>query len=367
MSDLNQAIIDDNQTNPSIESNAVLADRLSKLMSASWEDYYQQLNQLSAGYQVSACLKLLNDADQLLNQGRALSESTPSERNLIAGLKDAALEKTLAYDHQLLGDMQGFGSFKKVVKSDPAGLEKLMRVIPINGPIDGWHFMQFVDTYQQWFENNGYKQFQLFPATRLLAMKRPDQFVSITEETLQLFTDALNVKRFKKGEFQRYWDDIIVPLQKSAWFNAFQPMEPAQIPFHRVRFALLERMVATPVNESELRTVTIARETAQIDSITQEPAQKPESTLKQSATPQFIKEERTIKVKKPVKQPKKMTITQRQSAKVNQNAATKLMSQYYFANKDKFAKVDMGKHRPEIVQRLVDGESVEEVFESYLK
>ena len=367
MTDQSQAVSNDNSANPTVNSSAALAERLSNVLSASWEDYYQQLNQLSAGYQVSACLKLLNDADQLLNQGRALSESTPSERNLIAGLKDATLEKTLAYDHQLLGDMQGFGSFKKIVKSDPAGLEKLMRVIPTNGPIDGWHFMQFVDTYQQWFECNGFKQSQLFPATRLLAMKRPDQFVSISEETLQLFTDALKVKRFKKGEFQRYWDDIIVPLQKSAWFNAVQPMDPAQIPFHRVRFALLERMVATPLNESELRTVTISREAALLDSLNQELTPESVNTSKLSDTPQFIKEERTVKVKKPVKQPKKLTIAKRQSAKVNQNAATKLMSQYYFANKEKFSKVDMGKYRAEIIQRLVDGESVEAVFESYLK
>ena len=61
-----------------------------------------------------------------------------------------------------------------------------------------------------------------------------------------------------------------------------------------------------------------------------------------------------------------MTITQRKTAKVNQNAATKLMSQYYFANKGTFAKVDIKKHRESIVKQLIDGDSVEKIFDALL-
>jgi len=61
-----------------------------------------------------------------------------------------------------------------------------------------------------------------------------------------------------------------------------------------------------------------------------------------------------------------MTIVQRKSEKVNKNAATKLMSQYYFANKAQFAKVDMSAKRDLIIEKLCNGESVEEAFESLL-
>jgi hypothetical protein len=62
------------------------------------------------------------------------------------------------------------------------------------------------------------------------------------------------------------------------------------------------------------------------------------------------------------KQPKKLTIAKRKSAKVNRNAATKLMSQFYFANKDRFPADKLKEKRETIIDKLVDGESVEDAF-----
>ncbi|WP_196137639.1 hypothetical protein [Aliikangiella sp. G2MR2-5] len=354
----------DNTRNQQIET-------IKNIMASDWSNYYQGLNALSPGYQVSGCLKLLHQADELLNQGRDLSESDDTERMMLGGISDRNVEKRFPFDCQVLGDSSGFASFKKILKADASGLAKLMRVIPSQGPIDGWHFMQFIDTYQQWFENNGFKQCQLFPATRLLAMKRPDQFVPISEASLPTFCEALGLKKFKKGEFQRYWDDIISAIHKTQWFQQFQPMDPAQTPLHRARVALLERLAVEPIDEAQLfirETFVTISEPSQ-DTHLENP-NNPESKANSTGDSdkiQFIKaEERPAKVKRPTQQPKKMTITQRKSAKVNQNAATKLMSQYYFANKARFSHLDMSKHRDSIIARLVEGESVEAIFEDFL-
>ncbi|PCI64878.1 MAG: hypothetical protein COB38_12215 [Gammaproteobacteria bacterium] len=61
-----------------------------------------------------------------------------------------------------------------------------------------------------------------------------------------------------------------------------------------------------------------------------------------------------------------MTIAKLQTAKGNKNAATKLMSEYYFANREKFAKINIKKHREVIIERLIVGESVEDIFEQFL-
>jgi len=340
------------------ESQPIAHPLMDKILNASWEEFYQVLQSLPPGFQLPDCLKLLNSADEILNQGRTLVETDPVERFLVGGVKDSQVEKQYPFNHGLLGDMQSFASFKTTLKKDPQGLAKLLRVIPSTGPIDGWHFMQFVDTYQQWFADNGFKQTHLFPATRLLAMKRPDQFVTLSEPTLKLICHAFSVKPLKKQDFQRYWDDIIVPIQQTAWFKAHTPMDAAQVPFHRVRVALLERFVATPIEMSLPDEPPV---------IVDSPDRQPGSTVNSSPNESLlIQPERQPKVQKVVKQPKKMTIKPRVSVKANKTAATKLMSQYYFANKAKFAKVNMAKYRDQIVDRIVDGESVEVVFADIL-
>ncbi len=339
------------------------AQILQASLSASWENYYQTLSQLSKGYQLPNCLKLLNAADEILNQGKDLTTTTVQERNLIAGVSDNQLTKSLQFDHQLLGDMTSYASFKKVIKADAEGFAKVMKVIPSNGAIDGWHFMQFIDTYQQWFAANGFKQSPLYPATRLLSLKRPDQFVCLNEHSQSKLCDALDIKPLKKQEFQRYWDNIITPIQKAKWFDSFLPMEAAEQPLHRVRFAMLERLLATPLNELELAqiaTPAIAHQPQEANKTNAEPVK---ANLTQSSLIQPVKDTNRKSVHK---QPKKLVMEQRQTVKGNLNAATKLMSQYYFANKAKYSSVNLSQFRQEIIERLIQGESVEAVFDSYL-
>ena len=337
---------------------------LENILNASWEDYYQSLHQLSRGFQLPECLKLLSAADAVLNQGNDITNSSQVERYLVGGVFDSQVEKHYGLSGSLLGDMQGFASFKAVLKKDPEGLAKLMKVVPATGPIDGWHFAQFIDSYKMWFADNGYKQTHLFPATRLLSMKRPDQFVALSEVTNSLVCQAFSIKPLKKQDFQRYWDEIILTIQKTKWYKAYLPMEAAEQPFHRVRVALLERLAATPVEFSNVElTPSIEINNEFVDEHSTDIQANNNS---QESSNQLIQPERAPKVKKAVKQPKKMTITKRVTAKSNKTAATKLMSQYYFANKEKFAKVNLAKYRDQIIDRIVEGESVEVVFEELL-
>jgi hypothetical protein len=343
-----------------------LKQRLASAIAADWQTYYQTINQLSVGYEIAPSLKLLHIADELLNQTNDFSQSSDIERFLVGGVQDNKVTNTYSFDTRLLGDMQGFASFKKLVKKDPEGLTKLLRIIPSNGPVDGWHFMQFVDAFQQLFTANSLKQAYVYPLTRLMTMKRPDQFVALNKESAEIFCKALTIKPLKNNDFQRYWDDIILPIQKSPWYKTDMPMEVAELAIYRARFALLERIICTPVVETEI-TSQVQEQAQSIASSSNETAPNSsheEASIKASAS--FIAPQPAITMKKKVEQPKKMTIAKKKSAKVNQNAATKLMSQYYFANKEKFSKVNMAAHRESIINKLIDGESVEEAFSEIL-
>lgn len=324
-----------------------------------WQDYYQLLSELPPEYELAQCLKLLNIANEIFTSS-SFSQTSQAERLLIAGIFDHQVQKSYPFNSQLLGDMSSFASFKKLVKTDPDGLSKLLNIIPSSGNIDGWHFKQFVDSYQQIFTDNGFKQAQLFPATRLLCMKRPDQFISLTQTTATSLCESWSIRPLKANDFQRYWDEIIVKMQQTSWYKS-SPPSAEEFPVYQARVALFERLLTTPShipqNEKVAVTSIEANDLLQHISGTSESPKIKEAVLSDKTNASKI-------VTKP--QPKALRIKKKQSAKVNLNAATKLMSQYYFANKAKFAHLDMRAKREEIIQQLIDGESVEEVFARFL-
>lgn len=350
------------QDDSSVEEN--LKQRLNNAIKTSWLDYYQTINELPMGYEIAPCLKLLHIADELLNQRQDFSESSVIERYLVGGVKDNQVENIYPFETQLLGDMQGFASFKKLIKKDPEGLDKLLKIIPSNGPIDGWHYMQFVDGFKQLFSDNDCKQAYVFPLTRLMSMKRPDQFVALNQASATLFCQALSISPLKNQDFQRYWDDIILPIQQSFWYKTDQPMDASQLAIYRARFALLERIICTPIEIAEVIITKVS--SATLSSADAEPAFSTDA-MTPAGVNNIATEAPPVPIRRKVSQPTKMTIAKRKSAKVNKNAATKLMSRYYFANKEKFGSIDMSVYREHIIDKLLAGESVEEAFSEILE
>jgi len=241
-------------------NNSATAALINQCLNADWNEYNRYLQDLSSGYQLPNCLKLLQETDRLLNQQTDLLDSSATERMLIVGMTDSSTDRQYSFDIQILGGLNGFASFKKLVKKDPQGLNRLMKIIPKTGTVDGWHYLQFVDAFQQWFVDNGHKQSYLYPATRLLTMKRPDQFIPLNEETNSIICEVLAIKTLKKQDFKRYWDEVITRIHQTEWFKMFRPMDESQLPFHRVRVALLERMMIVPIDINVMEEVNIPLE-----------------------------------------------------------------------------------------------------------
>ena len=59
----------------------------------------------------------------------------------------------------------------------------------------------------------------LAPATRLLAMRRPDVFTPISNNRLDALCGALGVSKLKNTDFERYWQDIVQKIQTLSWFK----------------------------------------------------------------------------------------------------------------------------------------------------
>ncbi len=372
------------QNHPETNPLEQIKQKVTALLNCDWDEYYQSIMTLPRSYQVAPSLKLLNAADSLINQPLAnvdgeltqpsLENSEPHQRSMLAGISDQQTRKHYSFPTNLLGNMESFASFKKIVKTDPNGVQRLLKIIPANGKIDGWHFMQFIDAYQSLFASHGFKQTHLFPATRLLSLRRPDQFFAISPQTVDAICNSLNIKPLKKQDFQRYWDEVIGAVQKTAWFKS-EAYQVSEVGVFRARVAILERLFYVEENLSDYEELDYP----EVNNLTHSGSDnfgtlEPVSTEKEcsqtveSDSIKIIDTDRgdiESKVAKQIvnaKQPKKLTIAKRKSAKVNRNAATKLMSQFYFANKDRFPADKLKEKRETIIDKLVDGESVEDAF-----
>jgi len=59
----------------------------------------------------------------------------------------------------------------------------------------------------------------LAPATRLLAMRRPDVFTPIVNSKLDALCAALGITKLNNRDFERYWQDVIEAIHSMPWFK----------------------------------------------------------------------------------------------------------------------------------------------------
>ncbi|MFB1000065.1 MAG: hypothetical protein QMC13_07535, partial [Colwellia sp.] len=69
----------------------------------------------------------------------------------------------------------------------------------------------------------------LAAATRLLAMRRPDQFIALNNNKIDILCQGLSIAKFKNTDFSSYWHDMIGTLRTFPWWHHAKPDANAQI------------------------------------------------------------------------------------------------------------------------------------------
>ena len=321
--------------------------------------YLELLNSLPSEYSISESLNVLKQCHTLIQENR-MSSLDSADWLFLGGIDDKSARAKYQLNTHLLGDMSGNAGFKKILKRETSELVRLLNTIPGQGTIDGWHYLQFVQKYEDLCTSNGIKKPTVFPATRLLAIKRPDVFVALNQATSAKLCEFLSIPPFKTNDFKRYWDNIILWLQGQLWNQASSGSESENSVPSQFRCALMSRLLVN-LDTEERHKFGLVQSTSLRES---------NSLGTQGASTDIINvltvDKKTVS-STTAKQPKQMTIKQKVSSKINKSAATKLMSQYYFANKATYGSIDMKVHRESIITRLVKGEAVDLIFADILK
>jgi hypothetical protein len=149
------------------------------------------------------------------------------------------------FDIEWFASTKGAKIFHTLITERPSSFDQALSFIPLTGDVTFDEYQQFVAAYKAIFtaytklKANGEKAL-LAPATRLLAMRRPDQFIAITNAKIDVLCQGFGIVKFNNYNFDGYWHDLIGSIRTSPWWNESEPTDDRQIKLWQARAILVD-------------------------------------------------------------------------------------------------------------------------------
>lgn len=140
-------------------------------------------------------------------QFSALSEE---QRKFVAGLPNDLNSDTVSAGW--FGSMRGAGVFHKKVSRNDANISRALDAVPLYGEVTKSQYQTFVSHFSKAFSNTW-----VSPATRLLAMKRPDTFVCLDKKNRRNLCRDFGIKQSGMN-LERYWEEVVERIRDSEWW-----------------------------------------------------------------------------------------------------------------------------------------------------
>ncbi len=206
------------------------------LIPMSWSKFFKKV-QNDPHHGFNGRCNLLADIKEAFEEFGRFKEMPLGQRKMIAGLPTDFHEYWAWF-----GSMQGAGYFHQAVNDNNPYLSTALDFIPITGKVSKMKYLKYIAEYTKAFPNG---RDGISTATRLLAMKRPDLFVCL---------DGANKKALCKDfgvtastlTYEKYWDEIIVRIMDSVWWNQKKPNRKLQRKVRKVRAAMLDAIYYEP-------------------------------------------------------------------------------------------------------------------------
>ena len=71
-------------------------------------------------------------------------------------------------------------------------------------------------------------------------MKRPDQFIALTNAKIDVLCQGLSIAKFNAFDFENYWQDMIGTLRTFAWWHQSEPEDEQELKLWKVRAILVD-------------------------------------------------------------------------------------------------------------------------------
>ncbi|KWT98123.1 hypothetical protein APY03_0794 [Variovorax sp. WDL1] len=188
---------------------------------------------------------------QVLEQLGAMFRSKPTYAELdvdvrkrIAGTMGGTQAKKDGHEWAWFGAMGASGSFSTTVINKPEGLSRALDFIPQTGPVNLEHYELFREEFMGALSEDLRASGGIATGTRLLAMKRPDQFVCISRPNKKGIAEHFAVAN--NTSLDNYWERIVLRIRSSPWWLAPEPTDPLEKRIWAGRAALLDAIYYDP-------------------------------------------------------------------------------------------------------------------------
>jgi len=208
------------------------------ILPMSWEEFYKQTTAVKK-HTIEHRFNLLDTVSQSFTSNSSMSDMSQEERRMIAGLRNDFNAYT-----GLFGSMDRAAythNWADHIDNNNQLLSAALDKIPSLGVIDKKIFQHYSEVFH---EATGYKN-AVGTFTRLLAMKRPDTFVCLTNTNMQALCKDFGISA-STMTYEKYWDEIIERLTQSVWWNAPRPEEASNLKVWNNRSALLDAIYYEP-------------------------------------------------------------------------------------------------------------------------
>jgi len=203
----------------------------SPVMSMDWPAFLYRVKQDKA-HGFDERIGMLKAVKARFDEHAHFNDMELDDRLGIAGLRSQA------FPHWgWFGSMIGAGKFYKRMNEGHPAFSVALDQIPLQGLVTKAHFDRFIAEYLKAFPDG---RDGLATATRLLAMKRPDTFVCVDSANRKLLSEDMGIKSPATLGYQRYWEEVILRLMDSPWWQSHEPDKPKDRAVWQGRAAMLD-------------------------------------------------------------------------------------------------------------------------------
>jgi hypothetical protein len=208
----------------------------SAVMSMSWEQF---LGAVKKGkfHDFDERCELLQLVRSAFLKQKAFASMELGLRQTIAGLPNN-------YDKRWgwFGSMKGAGYYREAVNANNSHLSRALDKVPLQGLVSRSQYEDYLREFIKAFPKGRHG---VATASRLLALKRPDQFVCLDAKNQSELCKDFGVMQTGM-DYQRYWDEVIERILGAPWWNEPRPNNTKDADVWDGRAAMLDSIFYRP-------------------------------------------------------------------------------------------------------------------------
>lgn len=202
----------------------------SSVMSMSWAQYLKEVKgDLYHGFN-HRC-SLLRFVHRAFTDHSTFESMELPLRKTIAGLPND-LDSRWGW----FGSMKGAGYYHQAINTNNPHISQALDAIPLNGMITREQYNDYIAEFIRAFPNGKHG---VSIASRLLALKRPDQFICLDSKNRRRLCSDFGITS-NGMNYDRYWEEIIERIIDTPWWKSRRPHDSQEMQVWDGRAAMLD-------------------------------------------------------------------------------------------------------------------------------